>query len=206
MSENVLGRLKGKAVPVIRTGNDETARRVVEWLREGGMSIFEITATVPGYAQLIKELANESSLLVGAGTILDDAAAKAAVDAGAQFIVSPCTVPDVIEAGRKAAVPVVAGAATPSEALEAHRHGAAAVKLFPARQLGGPGFVKALRSVFPNIAFIPTGGIEIDEISSYLAAGAHAVGLGSQIASETEIAAGERDKIVMRAAGLAQHG
>jgi 2-dehydro-3-deoxyphosphogluconate aldolase/(4S)-4-hydroxy-2-oxoglutarate aldolase len=198
-----LDYLTGRAIPVIRFDDADDARTAVDWLREGGLEIFEITATVPGYAGLIAELASRPDLLIGAGTILNGEAASAVIDAGARFLVSPCFVADVVEAGARAGLPVFPGAATPTEVHNAHRAGAAAVKIFPARQLGGPGYIAALRSVFPNIPLMPTGGISIDDAPDYFRAGAIAVGMGGQLVTVADIKARRRDEVVARAARLA---
>ncbi len=199
----VLARLRGKAIPVVRCESTEQADALSAWLIHGGLTILEITTTVPGYAGLVTKLAADPRLLVGTGTVLDAASAEAAVEAGSRFLVSPCLVPDVIAVGKAAKVPVIPGAATPTEVLTAHRAGAAAVKLFPAEQLGGPGFLKAVRSVLPEIPLMPTGGIALEQVPEYISAGAFAVGLGSQLASQRGIAAGARDEIIARAIRLA---
>lgn len=183
----VLERLQAQVIPVIRMQEAEAALAAVDWLQEGGLRIFEITASVPGYLDIISELAGRADLLVGAGTLLDAEETRKAVLAGAQFLVSPCLVSEVIEAGRESGTAVIPGTATPTEALQAQRLGAAAVKVFPARQLGGPGYLKALKSVLPGIDVIPTGGIELDEVATYFAAGAFAVGMGGQLATQNDI-------------------
>lgn len=188
----VTGQLRAQVIPVIRMGQAKTALTAVEWLHEGGMGIFEITASVPGYLEVIAELSAREDLLVGAGTLLEAEEARKAAQAGARFLVSPCLVPEVIEAGTEASVPVIPGTATPTETLQAHRLGAAAVKVFPARQLGGPGYLKALGSVLPEIPVIPTGGIDIDEVDAYFAAGAFAVGMGGQLVTQANVEAHER--------------
>lgn len=212
----VLKQLHAQVIPVIRMQEAEAALTAVEWLHEGGIRIFEITASVPGYLEVIAELAGRDDLLVGAGTLLEAEDAHKAVEAGARFLVSPCLVPEVIEAGIEASVPVIPGTATPTEALQAHRLGAAAVKVFPARQLGGPGYLKALRSVLPDIAVIPTGGIDLDEVDSYFTAGAYAVGMGGQLVTQDEVGearttqdeTGEtaRQRVVTRAQRLSARG
>jgi len=193
MTHPVLDRLRGRVVPVIRTGSASSARALVDALAAGGLTIFEITTSVPDHAALLAELARNDRLLVGMGTVLDAVAAHAAIDAGARFVVSPCVVPEVVEAAAARGVPAIPGAATPTEVLAAWRAGAAAVKCFPARQLGGPAFLKAVRSVLPDVPLIPTGGIELDDIDAYLAAGAHAVGMGGQLAAEAD--AGSPDRL-----------
>ncbi|WP_088344626.1 MULTISPECIES: bifunctional 4-hydroxy-2-oxoglutarate aldolase/2-dehydro-3-deoxy-phosphogluconate aldolase [Rhodomicrobium] len=198
-----LDHLAGKAIPVVRFDAASDARIAVDWLREGGLTIFEITATVPNFTALIAELAARPDLLIGAGTLLDAETAAAAIEAGAKFLVSPCFVAEVAEAGARAALPVFPGAATPTEVLNAHRAGAAAVKVFPAKQLGGPGYISALRSVFPHIPLMPTGGITLDDAGDYLRAGAVALGMGGQLVTVADIRAGRRDEVVARAARLA---
>jgi 2-dehydro-3-deoxyphosphogluconate aldolase/(4S)-4-hydroxy-2-oxoglutarate aldolase len=198
MSE--LDRIKGKAVPVIRMHDPASARTAVKWLREGGLTVFEITATVPGFEKLIAELAAEPGLLVGAGTILDSQAARSAIGAGARFVVSPCIVPEVIETCAGAGIPALPGAATPTEILTAHRAGASIVKVFPAKQLGGPGFLAAVRSVFPHIPLMPTGGVTIEDAPDYFRAGAFAIGVGGQLVTEDDIKAGRSGEVVARAA------
>ena len=118
-------------------------------------------------------------MTVGVGTVLNVEDGRQAVEAGARFVVSPAYVPGLCAFGASAGTPVALGAATPSEALRAHQDGAAFVKLFPAAQLGGPGFLKALRSVYPMIAFMPTGGIGPGDIGAYLSAGAVCLGMGA---------------------------
>ncbi|WP_018699734.1 bifunctional 4-hydroxy-2-oxoglutarate aldolase/2-dehydro-3-deoxy-phosphogluconate aldolase [Amorphus coralli] len=196
-------RLKHTAIPVVRTGIERSARVLVDWLREGGMSVFEITTSVPGHDAIVRDLAGDPDALVGMGTVLDADGARRAIDAGADFLVSPCVVPEVIETAVAAGCPVIAGAATPTEVLAAHRTGATAVKIFPIRQLGGHAYLKAVRSVLPFVGLVPTGGIEIDEVDAYFQAGALAVGLGSQLARDAEIEAGDKAPIVERASRLA---
>lgn len=210
-----LTQLRARIIPVIRMQDAKMALTAVDWLHEGGLRIFEITASVPGYLEVIAQLADRKDLLVGAGTLLEAEDARKAAEAGAQFLVSPCLVPEVIEAGAEAALPTIPGTATPTEALQAHKLGAAAVKVFPARQLGGPGYLKALRSVLPDIAVIPTGGIELDEVDDYFAVGAFAVGMGSQLVTQSEISEDgnttdensttAKQRVLARARRLASH-
>ncbi|MEO0821907.1 MAG: bifunctional 4-hydroxy-2-oxoglutarate aldolase/2-dehydro-3-deoxy-phosphogluconate aldolase, partial [Pseudomonadota bacterium] len=195
-------RLKAARVaPVVRTGTEAAARRGVALLREEGFALFEITLTTPGALAIIADLAAEPGLCVGVGTVLDRAAGEAAIAAGAAFVVSPAYVEGLTDLGREADTPVALGAATPTEALRAHEAGAAFVKLFPAKQLGGPGFVKALRSVFPAIEIMPTGGIDPGDIDAYFAAGAVCLGMGGNLVSDAALQAG--DDAVIRAAARA---
>lgn len=173
-------------IPVIRESDADRAHDVIGALREGGFRVFEVTMSVPGAIDVIAELAQVPGLTVGVGTVLTEHDALRAVAAGARFVVSPALVPGVAEAARSTGAAVVLGALTPTEVLAARAAGADAVKIFPANSVGGPGHLRALRSVFPSIPLIPTGGVDLSNISSYLDAGAHSVGVGSAL-SGTEI-------------------
>lgn len=168
-------------IPVIREADAGRARGVVRALREGGFRVFEITMSVPGAVDLIEELAQDADLTVGVGTVLTADDAKRAVAAGARFVVSPALVSSVADVTRTTGAAAVLGAVTPTEVLAARSAGADAVKIFPADSVGGPRHLRALRSVFPTIPLIPTGGVDLDNLSAYLAAGAHSVGVGSAL-------------------------
>ncbi len=194
----IADRLKSARVaPVIRTSTEAAARRAVTLLAEEGFGLFEITLTTPGAMAIIADLAEDPALTIGVGTVLTAEQGAEAVAAGASFVVSPAFVPGLAEACGN--TPVALGAATPSEALRAHEAGAAFVKLFPAKQLGGPGFLKALRSVYPQMAFMPTGGIEPADIPAYLGAGAVCLGMGGNLVNEAALTAGD-DAVIRTAA------
>ncbi len=191
---DIAQRLKAARVaPVIRTSTEDAARRAVELLIAEGFDLFEITLTTPGAMDIIRDLAANPSLCIGVGTVLSDEQGRRAVEAGAAFVVSPALVASLVEACN--GVPVALGAATPTEALQAHEAGAAFVKVFPAAQLGGPGFVKALRSVYPMIDIMPTGGIEADHLPAYFNAGAVCVGMGGKLVNDTALQARDDDAI-----------
>jgi 2-dehydro-3-deoxyphosphogluconate aldolase/(4S)-4-hydroxy-2-oxoglutarate aldolase len=190
---------RARVVPVIRTGSEATARRAVDVLARAGFSIFELTMTTPGAISIVADLAGDPDRLVGAGTVMTAAEAEDCIDAGARFIVSPAVRREVADVCRARKVEVFLGAATPTEVATAHELGAAAVKLFPAAQLGGPGFVRAVRSVFPGIALMPTGGIGTGDITAYLDAGAVCVGMGGRLVDERALAAGD-DAAILAAA------
>ncbi|MEM7524562.1 MAG: 2-dehydro-3-deoxyphosphogluconate aldolase, partial [Pseudomonadota bacterium] len=143
----------------------------------------------------IRDLAADPALLIGVGTALSAADGEAAIEAGAEFVVSPAFIPGLGVVCAEAGVPLALGAATPSEALRAHEDGAAFVKVFPAKQLGGPGFVKALRSVFPQVSIMPTGGIGPGDIAAYFDAGAVAVGMGGDLVSDKALTTGADDVV-----------
>lgn len=189
-----------KVVPVIRTTSEVHAERACEWLLEAGCEAIEVTMTVPNAAGLISRLRKRTpSALVGAGTVLDGNAATIVIDAGASFVVSPCAAPSAAEVCAARGVPFLPGAATPSEILARWREGAVIVKVFPAHQLGGPAFVKAMKAVFPNIPLMPTGGVKPEAVTSYLSAGACCVGMGSELAPVSALESGDK-RAVMRVA------
>lgn len=202
MSHPLLPRLMAaRVIPVVRTRSEQAARTAIAWLREVGFSTFEITLTVPNATALIAELARDPALVVGAGTVRTAAEAYGCAEAGARFLVCPWNEPEIVPAGRRFGALVMLGALTPDEVVEALEGFADAVKIFPAASMGGPAHIRALRSVFPEVAFCPTGGIEPSEVEAYLAAGAAFVGLGGRLVDETLIAAG--DKAAVQAAARA---
>lgn len=184
-----------RVVPVVRTTATAHAATAVRWLRDAGLRIFEITMTVPDAPGLIRELAADSSLLIGAGTVPDRATAEACLAAGARFIVAPWVDPTLQAPCRDAGAVLMLGALTPTEVRAALQAGADVVKVFPASSAGGPGHIRALRSVFPQVAFCPTGGVEPGNVAAYLAAGAAFVGMGGALVDEKRIAAGDRAAI-----------
>ena len=184
-----------RVVPVVRTSSAAHAATAVAWLRDAGIRIFEITMTIPGAVALIAELARDPDLLIGAGTVPDAATAKACLDAGARFLVAPWIDPALADPCRAAGAALMLGAMTPTEVRAALAAGADVVKVFPASSAGGPGHIKALASVFPGVAFCPTGGVEPGNVAAYLSAGAAFVGMGGALVDEKRIAAGDRPAI-----------
>ena len=196
----VLDRLRAaRVVPVVRTPTAEMAATAVAWLREAGLTVFELTLTIPGAVELIRALAADPALLVGAGTVPDAAAATACLAAGARFIVSPWVDPALAAPCSAAGAAFLPGALTPTEVRAALAAGADAVKIFPASSVGGPAHVAALRSVFPGVAFCPTGGVGPGDVPAYLAAGAAFVGMGGALVEAKRIAAGDKGAILAAA-------
>jgi 2-dehydro-3-deoxyphosphogluconate aldolase/(4S)-4-hydroxy-2-oxoglutarate aldolase len=194
--ETLLARLRAaRAVPVVRTRSAAHAATAVRWLHDAGIRIFEITMTIPDAPDLIRDLAVEPGLVVGAGTVPDARTAERCLRAGARFLVAPWV--DLALAGpcRAAGATLMLGALTPTEVRAALSAGADVVKVFPASSAGGTGHIRALASVFPGVAFCPTGGVAPDEIGAYLAAGAAFVGIGGALVDEKRIAAGDRAAI-----------
>ena len=171
-----------KIVPVIRTPSADLAIRACEWLLEAGLQALELTFTTPDTHRVIETFTRTApDALIGAGTVRTPEQAKAAVDAGAAFLVSPGAAPGVGEAAARAGVPYLPGAATPSEIEARWAAGATVVKIFPARECGGPGFLKAIKSVYPDIPLMPTGGVSPDTAKAYLDAGALCLGMGGEL-------------------------
>lgn len=184
-----------KTVPVIRTSTAKAAERAIDILSQEGFSCFELTMTTPDATSIIKNLSQKSDILVGAGTVLNQSDLNAVADAGARFIVSPAIVDDMAANCQKLGLPYLPGCSTPTEVLRAHTEGAEVVKLFPAGLLGGPSFVKTMLSVFPDIIFMPTGGVTPENMLDYLTAGALCVGMGGNLVNDKALQAGDDDVI-----------
>jgi 2-dehydro-3-deoxyphosphogluconate aldolase / (4S)-4-hydroxy-2-oxoglutarate aldolase len=185
-----------RVIPVVRTHDARHAATAVQWLRDAGLRIFEITMTVPDAPSLIRELASDPALLIGAGTVPDRATAETCLAAGARFIVAPWIDASLAAPCRAADAVLMLGALTPTEVRAALAARADVVKVFPASSVGGPAHIRALRSVFPDVAFCPTGGVEPGNVGAFLAAGAAFVGMGGALVDEKRIAAGDRAAIV----------
>lgn len=190
---------EARIIPVVRTSSAAHAATAVAWLRDAGIRVFEITMTVPEAPALIRALAADPDVLIGAGTVPDAEAARACIDAGARFIVAPWVDPALAAPARAAGACLMLGAMTPTEVRAALAAGADVVKVFPASSVGGPAHVKALRSVFPDIVFCPTGGVDARNLPDYLAAGAAFVGIGGKLVDESLIAAGDRAAVTRAA-------
>jgi len=191
-------------VPVIRLPSAELAVRAVEAVLLGGISVVEITMTVPGAVPLIRALVDRfgSRAIVGAGTVLTAADALACIDAGAAFIVGPGTDLATIQTARERDVAVMPGALTPTEVITAWNAGADMVKIFPCSALGGARYVRALKGPLPQIKLLPTGGISAATAGEYIAAGAAALGVGSELVDHASLESGRDEVITERAREL----
>lgn len=169
---------RAKLVPVLRSGSAEAAIETGLALAAGGLDVIELTFSTPQVERSIAELAR-NSIHVGVGTVLTQAQARLAVDAGARFLVSPVNPPWLVPLADELGVPAVPGAATPSEVWAAHESGAAMVKVFPIARLGGASYVRDLRAVMPGVRLIVTGGVSVASAQELLDAGCAAIGLGS---------------------------
>lgn len=167
--------------PYHQSASVASALRISEVLIHAGMPLIEVTFTVPRAAEVIRQLRGTfPKLLIGAGTVLDQVAARNAIEAEATFLVSVAAPPKVIAAGHQAGIPVIPGAFTPSEIIAVLALGVEVVKLFPA-SVGGPGYLRALREPLPSLRAIPTGGVNAVNVHEWFAAGAVAVGVGSAL-------------------------
>jgi len=187
-------------VAVIRLKDPARLRASVDALADGGVRALEVTMTVPGAVELIRQLAPAlpSGFLLGAGTVTDAATARAVIDAGASFVVGPVFRPAVIAACHERGVPAMPGCFSPTEILAAHEAGADIVKVFPATALG-PQFIKDVRAPLPQVKLMPTGGVTLDNAGDWIRAGAVAVGLGSALVDAKAIDAGRFDVIAANA-------
>src|SRR4051794_40327063 len=201
-STEILQKLKDIAiVPVVRTTNAESAIRAVEAIAEGGIACAEITMTVQGAIRALERVADRfgDRILLGAGTVLDPETARACMLAGANFFVTPSLNISTIELAKRYSKPIFPGALTPTEVLAAWQAGADGIKVFPCSALGGAKYIRALKGPFPDIEFVPTGGVNLDTVSDFLAAGCCAVGVGSELVDAKLISAGNFEELTQRA-------
>jgi 2-dehydro-3-deoxyphosphogluconate aldolase/(4S)-4-hydroxy-2-oxoglutarate aldolase len=199
--EQVLARIaQDWIVAVVRAETNDQALRIAEALCAGRVNNVEITYSCPDPPAIIQALVAKGprDLLVGAGTVCTQEEATAAVDAGAQFLVTPGLAPDVIAVAKARNIAIMAGAVTPTEVMAAMRLGADIIKLFPG-SLFGPAYAKALRGPFPKLKFMPTGGVSLDNIRDWKAAGVVAVGVGTELIQKEAVLAGRFDSITTRA-------
>jgi len=187
-------------IPVVRASSPEEAVQVVEAIMAGGLPVLEITMTVPGAVRVIKELVKRfDDAIVGAGTVLDAETARACIDAGARFIVSPALNLDTIVCCRELDVAVMPGALTPTEVVSAWNAGADLVKVFPAGALGGASYIKSLKAPLPQIELVPTGALTLPSAGAFIASGAAAIGERADLVDTKAIRAGQPEKITQAA-------
>jgi len=191
---DTLARIRATGIiPVIRAPSAEDALAAVEAMRAGGIDIIELTMTVPSAIKVIEQVAERygDAVVVGAGTVLDAETARAAILAGAAFVVSPIVDLPTIRVCRTYGIPVVPGGLTPTEIVDAWRAGADLVKVFPCGSLGGASYIKALRAPLPQIELVPTGGVTAATVGDFIAAGACAVGAGGDLVDIARLARGD---------------
>ncbi len=183
-------------VPVLRADSIEQALALAAAIADGGVTVLEITMTVPGAIQVMRQLAEQRpDLLLGAGTVLDPETARICILEGAQFIVSPALNLDTIEMCHRYSIAVLAGALSPTEIVNAWQAGADVVKVFPASALGGAKYLTALKGPLPQVKLIPTGGVSLATARDFLEAGAFALGVGSDLVDAKAVAAGKPEVV-----------
>jgi 2-dehydro-3-deoxyphosphogluconate aldolase/(4S)-4-hydroxy-2-oxoglutarate aldolase len=188
-------------VPVVRAPSAAIALRAVEAILAGGISVFEITMTVPDALAVIAAVAERFGhrALVGAGTVLTAAETAACIDAGARFIVSPGFDLPTVQAAHARGVAALPGALTPTEVITAWKAGADLVKIFPCSAVGGPRYLRALKGPLPQVKLLPTGGVNVATAADYLAAGASALGVGAELVDVGALLAGDDALVTARA-------
>jgi 2-dehydro-3-deoxyphosphogluconate aldolase/(4S)-4-hydroxy-2-oxoglutarate aldolase len=194
--ENLQRVLDTGIVAIIRAPSSEQLSNVARALFEGGIDVIEVTFTVPNALEILAALKKDlgSRVLLGAGTVLDPETARAALFAGAEFLVSPSLNPDVIRLCNRYDKVVMPGAFTPTEILAAWEAGADIVKVFPSDAVG-PSYLKALKGPFPQIRLMPTGGVNLQTLPDFIKAGACAVGVGSSLVEPQEIRDGNMNRL-----------
>jgi 2-dehydro-3-deoxyphosphogluconate aldolase/(4S)-4-hydroxy-2-oxoglutarate aldolase len=188
-------------VPVVRAASAGEACIAAEAVCQGGIPIVEITMTVPGAVELIRELVKNcgSEVLIGAGTVLNADAARRCIDVGAEFLVSPgLNLPTVAFAAQQGKL-MMAGALTPTEVMAAWEAGADFIKIFPCGQLGGAKYIKSLKGPFPQVPFIPTGGVNLNTAAEFIEAGCVALGIGGELVQAEALKSNKPEIIVENA-------
>jgi 2-dehydro-3-deoxyphosphogluconate aldolase/(4S)-4-hydroxy-2-oxoglutarate aldolase len=188
-------------VPVLRAQSEEMGHAIVEAMIAGGVTVVEVTMTVPGAIDLLRVLKRKygSQLLLGSGTVMTAAQAAATIEAGAEFVVSPSLHPEVIAKTKELGKVSIPGSLTPTEVITAWNAGADYVKIFPCSAVGGASYLKALLAPFPELQLIPTGGVTQQTAADFLKAGARALGVGADLVNAKAIVEGHPE-IVTNAA------
>src|SRR3954449_11689856 len=197
-SQEILEFITGiGVVPIVRVSSAESAVKAVEAIYQGGIRAAEITMTVPGAIRALEKVADQfgDKIMLGAGTVLDPETARACMLAGAEFFVTPSLRVSTIEMAKRYSKVICPGALTPTEVLAAWDAGADAIKIFPAGNVGGAKYIKALKGPFPQIEMVPTGGVNLDTIGDFLKAGACACGVGGELVDNKLVMAGKFDVI-----------
>ena len=188
-------------VPVIRASSEDEAMRVIDAILKGGISVLEITMTVPGAMKVMETVAERYSgdALIGAGTVLDAETARACILSGAQFVISPALNLETIQLCKRYSITVMPGALTPTEVVTAWQAGADFVKVFPCSAMGGASYIKGLKAPLPQIELVPTGGVNLKTAADFINAGSSALGVGADLVDVKAIRAGEASVVTERA-------
>jgi 2-dehydro-3-deoxyphosphogluconate aldolase/(4S)-4-hydroxy-2-oxoglutarate aldolase len=193
----VLANLKSIGlVPVLRAESVEKALALAEAIAAGGVTVLEITMTVPGAIQVMRKLAEtRPDILIGAGTVLDPETARMCILEGAQFVVSPALNLKTIEMCHRYSIAALPGALTPTEIVTAWQAGADVVKVFPANSMGGASYLKSVKAPLPQVELIPTGGVSLATAEHFLQAGAFALGVGADLVDPKAMAEGRPEAV-----------
>jgi 2-dehydro-3-deoxyphosphogluconate aldolase/(4S)-4-hydroxy-2-oxoglutarate aldolase len=191
-------------IPIFRTSSDVAAIAVAEALINGSVPILELPLSVPGSLKIIEQVAKRfgKDLLIGAGTVLDPEAVRDAIESGARFIVSPNTNLEVIKECISADVPCFPGALTPTEIENALKAGASGIKVFPSNAMGGPAYIRSLKTPFPDAVLFPCGGVSVDNAEAYLNAGASGLFTGTSFINNDIVKSGQYGTITENARKL----
>ena len=184
-------------VPVVRAASAQQAMQAAAAVCVGGIPIVEITMTVPGATDVIAQLAKTmgNDVIIGAGTVLDAEAAERCIDVGAEFLVSPGFDLATVQFAKQQGILIMAGALTPTEVIAAWKAGSDFVKIFPCGTVGGAKYIKALKAPFPQVAMVPTGGVNLDTAADFIQAGAAALGIGGELVSAAACQSGNLNVI-----------
>lgn len=183
-------------VPVLRAESVEKALALAEAIAAGGVTVLEITMTVPGAIQVMRKLAEQRpDILIGAGTVLDAETARMCILEGAQFVVSPALNLQMIEMCHRYSIAALPGALTPTEVVTAWQAGADVVKIFPASAMGGAKYLASLKAPLPQVEMIPTGGVSLATATEFLEAGAFALGVGADLVNTKAMAEGKPEVV-----------
>jgi 2-dehydro-3-deoxyphosphogluconate aldolase/(4S)-4-hydroxy-2-oxoglutarate aldolase len=187
-------------VPVLRAESVEQAMRLAGAIADGGVTVLEITMTVPGALEVMRRLAAERpDILLGAGSVLDPETARMCILEGARFVVSPALNLRTIEMCQRYSIAVLPGALTPTEIVTAWQAGADVVKVFPCSAMGGASYLKSVKAPLPQLELIPTGGVSLQTAEGFLMAGAFALGVGADLADPRAIAHGHAETVTENA-------
>mgnify|MGYP001816016181 CR=1 FL=1 len=183
-------------VAIMRANSSDQLLAAADAVKAGGVNAIEVTMTTPGAIDVVKQATAKygDDVLFGVGSVLDPETARAAILAGAQFVVCPTLNLETIKICKRYSIPVVPGAFTPTEAITAWEAGADMVKIFPA-SIGGPAIIKAIKGPLPQIKLVPVGGVNLDTTADFIRAGAAVVGVGGSLVNQKLLEAGEFDQI-----------
>ena len=196
---------KTGVIAIMRAKSSDQLLAAADAIKAGGVQVIEVTMTTPGALDVVRQATERygADVLFGAGSVLDPESARAAILAGAQFVVCPTLNLKTIELCNRYAIPVVPGAYTPTEILTAWEAGADMVKVFPA-SVGGPAYFKAIKGPLPQVKLVPVGGVNLDTTADFIRAGADAVGVGGALVSQKLLEAGDFAALTERARRLCQ--